>query len=41
MKILISDHLSEEGIKLLKEVKEFKVEVRTDLKPEEIGRAHL
>ena len=36
MKILISDHLSEEGIKLLKEVKEFKVEVRTDLKPEEL-----
>jgi D-3-phosphoglycerate dehydrogenase len=36
MKILISDHLSEEGIKILKEVKEFKVEVRTDLKPDQL-----
>lgn len=34
MKILVSDHLSEEGIKILTEVREFKVEVKTDLKPE-------
>lgn len=39
MKILISDHLSEEGIKILKEVKEFKVEVRTDLKPDQLKEA--
>lgn len=34
MKILISDPLSEEGLKILKEVKEFQVDVKTDLKPE-------
>lgn len=34
MKILISDALSEEGIKLLREVKEFQVDVGTDLKPD-------
>jgi len=34
MKILVSDLLSEEGLKILKEVKEFQVDVKTDLKPE-------
>ena len=34
MKILVSDPLSEEGLKILKEVKEFQVDVKTDLKPE-------
>ena len=33
-KILISDPLSEEGLKILKEVKEFQVDVKTDLKPD-------
>ncbi|MBN2831086.1 MAG: phosphoglycerate dehydrogenase [Candidatus Omnitrophica bacterium] len=36
MKILVSDPLSEEGLKILKEVKEFEVDVKTDLKPEEL-----
>jgi len=35
-KILISDKLSEEGVKILKENKEFDVEVKTGLKPEEL-----
>lgn len=39
MKILISDPLSDEGIRILKGVKEFKVEVRTDLKPDELKEA--
>ena len=34
IKILVSDPLSEEGLKILKEVKEFQVDVKTDLKPE-------
>lgn len=34
IKILVSDQLSEEGLKILKEVKEFQVDVRTDLKPD-------
>jgi len=34
MKILISDPLSDEGVKILKEVKEFEVDVKTELKPE-------
>ncbi|MCX5702514.1 MAG: phosphoglycerate dehydrogenase [Candidatus Omnitrophica bacterium] len=34
MKILVSDPLSEEGIKLFKDVKEFQVDVKTNLKPE-------
>ncbi|MFH1441226.1 MAG: phosphoglycerate dehydrogenase [Candidatus Omnitrophota bacterium] len=34
MKILVSDRLSEEGIKILKGVKEFQVDVKTDLKPD-------
>ncbi|MDD5594858.1 MAG: phosphoglycerate dehydrogenase [Candidatus Omnitrophica bacterium] len=35
-KILVSDQLSEEGLKILKEVKEFQVDVKTDLKPEQL-----
>jgi D-3-phosphoglycerate dehydrogenase len=34
MKILVSDPLSEEGLQILKDVKEFQVEVKTELKPE-------
>src|SRR3989338_6803862 len=34
IKILVSDPLSEEGLKILKDVKEFQIEVKTDLKPE-------
>ncbi len=34
IKILVSDQLSEEGLKILKEVKEFQVDVLTELKPE-------
>jgi D-3-phosphoglycerate dehydrogenase len=34
IKILVSDQLSDEGLKILKEVKEFEVDVKTDLKPE-------
>jgi len=34
IKILVSDPLSEEGLKILNEVKEFQVEVKADLKPE-------
>jgi len=34
MKILISDPLSEEGLKILKDVKEFQVDVKTELKPD-------
>jgi D-3-phosphoglycerate dehydrogenase len=34
IKILVSDQLSEEGLKILKEVKEFQVDVETELKPE-------
>jgi len=34
MKILVSDPLSDEGLKILKEVKEFQVDVNTELKPE-------
>ncbi|MCM8779923.1 MAG: phosphoglycerate dehydrogenase, partial [Candidatus Omnitrophica bacterium] len=36
MKILVSDSLSEEGLELLKEVKEFQVDVKTGMKPEEL-----
>lgn len=38
MRILVSDALSEEGLKILKEVKEFKVDVNTCLKPEELKK---
>jgi len=34
MRILVSDSLSEEGLKILKDVKEFQVDVKTELKPE-------
>jgi D-3-phosphoglycerate dehydrogenase / 2-oxoglutarate reductase len=34
MKILVSDPLSEEGLKILKEVKEFQVDIKTELKPD-------
>ncbi len=36
MKILVSDFLSEEGLKILKDVKEFQVDVKTELKPEQL-----
>ncbi|MDP3142520.1 MAG: phosphoglycerate dehydrogenase [Candidatus Omnitrophota bacterium] len=36
MKILISDPLSEEGIKILKEQKDFQVDIKTGMKPEEL-----
>ena len=39
MRILISDKLSEEGIGILKEVSEFTVDIRTELKPEELKQA--
>ncbi len=34
IRILVSDPLSEEGLKIIKEVKEFQVDVKTELKPE-------
>jgi len=34
IKILVSDPLSEEGLKILKDVKDFQVDVKTELKPE-------
>ena len=34
IKILVSDPLSEEGLKILKDVKEFQVDVKTELKPD-------
>ena len=37
--ILVSDPLSDEGLKILKEVKEFHVDVKTDLKPEDLKAA--
>jgi D-3-phosphoglycerate dehydrogenase len=36
MKILISDKLAEEGVKILKEVKEFSVDCKYDLTPEQL-----
>lgn len=36
MKILVSDPLSDEGLKIIKEVKEFQVDIKTELKPEEL-----
>jgi D-3-phosphoglycerate dehydrogenase len=36
MKILVSDSLSEEGLKILKEEKNFQVDVKTGMKPEEL-----
>ncbi len=35
-KILVSDALSEEGLKILREVKDFEVDVKTGLSPEEL-----
>ncbi|HOU35933.1 MAG TPA: hydroxyacid dehydrogenase, partial [Candidatus Omnitrophota bacterium] len=35
-KILVSDSLSEEGLKILREEKDFQVDVRTGMKPEEL-----
>lgn len=39
MKILISDNLSEEGIRILKEVKEFQVDIRLELKSQDLKQA--
>ncbi len=39
MKILVSDPLSTEGLNILKEVKEFTVDVKTDLKPDTLKEA--
>lgn len=39
MKILISDPLSEEGLKILKDVKDFQVDVKTELKPDDLKAA--
>jgi D-3-phosphoglycerate dehydrogenase len=36
IKILVSDQLSEEGLKILKDTKELQVDVKTELKPEEL-----
>jgi len=36
IKILVSDPLSEEGLKILTEAKEFQVDIKTDLKPEDL-----
>jgi D-3-phosphoglycerate dehydrogenase len=36
IKILVSDPLSEKGLKILRDVLEFQVDVKTDLKPEDI-----
>ncbi len=41
MRILVSDPLSEEGLNILREVKEFEVDVKTDLKPEVLKEAIL
>lgn len=38
IKILVSDPLSDEGLKILKEVKEFHVDIKTELKPEELKK---
>ncbi len=38
MNILISDKLSPEGVEILKQVKEFKVDVNTGLKPDELKK---
>ena len=36
MKILVSDKLANEGLEILKAVKEFQVDLKTGLKPEEL-----
>jgi len=39
IKILVSDPLSEEGLKILTDVKEFQVDVKTELKPDALKEA--
>ncbi|MFA5362292.1 MAG: phosphoglycerate dehydrogenase [Candidatus Omnitrophota bacterium] len=39
VKILVSDPLSDEGLKILKTVSDFQVDVRTDLKPDDLKTA--
>jgi D-3-phosphoglycerate dehydrogenase len=39
IKILVSDPLSAEGLKILQDVKEFQVDVKTDLKPDALKEA--
>ncbi|MFA5096200.1 MAG: phosphoglycerate dehydrogenase [Candidatus Omnitrophota bacterium] len=39
IKILVSDALSEEGLKILRDNKEFQVDVKIDLKPDELKQA--
>ncbi|MFA5156899.1 MAG: phosphoglycerate dehydrogenase [Candidatus Omnitrophota bacterium] len=39
IKILVSDALSDEGIKILKDVKDFQVDVNTELKPDTLKEA--
>ncbi len=39
IKILVSDPLSEEGLKILRENKEFQVDVKTELKPDTLKQA--
>jgi D-3-phosphoglycerate dehydrogenase len=36
MRILVSDPLSEEGLEILKDTKEFQIDVKTNLKPEQL-----
>jgi len=38
IRILVSDPLSDEGIKILSEVKEFRVDIKTELAPEELKK---
>ncbi|MBP9854252.1 MAG: phosphoglycerate dehydrogenase, partial [Candidatus Omnitrophica bacterium] len=38
MKILVSDKLAQEGLAILKAEKDFQVDVKTDLKPEELKK---
>ena len=38
MKILVSDKLAQEGIAILKAEKDFQVDIKTDLKPEELKK---
>lgn len=39
IKLLISDSLSEEGLRILREVKDFQVDVKTGMKPDELKAA--
>jgi D-3-phosphoglycerate dehydrogenase len=38
MRILVSDKLSEEGLKILRDIEEFSVDIKTGLKPEELKK---